>query len=107
MKFYSEETKKMYDSVKELESAEKALKIEQLKEEAKKKEEEARQKKLAADRDRRRNEVTKAYDDAYEAYKHAIKLGQEYTKDYGEFTYRKKDYDTDWIDGVYQLLKNW
>ena len=107
MKFYSEETKKMYDSVKELESAEKALKIEQLKEEAKKKEEEARQKKLAADRDHRRNEVTKAYDDAYEAYKKAIKLGQEYTKDYGTFTYRKKDYDTDWFDGIFQLLKSW
>ena len=107
MKYYSEQTKKMYDNVKELESAEKALKIEQLKAEAAKKEEEIKKKKLEQDRDRRRNEVTKAYDEAYEAYKKAIKLGSQYTKDYGEFTYRKKDFDTDWFDGIYELLKNW
>ena len=107
MKYYSEETKKMYNNVKELEEAEKALKLERIKEEAKKQAEKARQKKLAEERDSRRNAVTKAYDEAYEAYKKAIKLGQEYTKDYGTFTYRKKDHDTDWFDGIFQLMKNW
>ena len=73
MKYYSEETKKMYDSEEDLFKAEEALKAE--KEEYRKK---------LAEQVKRKSEV----DNAYENYK---ALRDAYIKDYGKYTYTSTD----------------
>lgn len=73
MKYYSEETKKMYDSEEDLFKAEEALKAEK----------EERKKKLA-EQVRRKTEV----DNAYENYK---ALRDAYIKNYGKYTYTSTD----------------
>ena len=109
MKYYSEKTEKMYDTVEDLEKAEAVLKMEQLKEQTKKAAEAARKKKLAEERDERRKAVTEAYDAAYDAYKKAAELAKEYTNDYGSFKYERKDkgspFDLDWYNAICQMLK--
>lgn len=87
MKYYSEETKKMYDSEEDLFKAEEALKAE--KEEHKKK---------LAEQVKRKTEV----DAAYENYKNLINA---YIKDYGTYAYVStdagKDTEGSFIDGKF------
>lgn len=76
MKFYSELTKQLYDSEKDLKTAE----IEVTKQKA--------------DRAERAKEVTEALKAANEASKKANKLLNEFVKDYGSFKTTIKDTDT-------------
>lgn len=73
MKFYSELTKKLYDTQEDLQKAE----IEVTK--------------SKADRAERAKEVEKALKEANEANKKANKLLQEFVKDYGSFKTTIKD----------------
>lgn len=101
MKFYSEKTQEMYDTQKELEFAEKKYDLQKANEaleEIRRKKEERRKEK---EKDERRDAVTKAYDDAYEAYQRAQGLAEEYVKDYGEFKYSKE------IPGFTSLFPQW
>ena len=77
MKYYSELTKKLYDSKEELTKAEVALT------------------KTKADRAERTKEVEKALKEANEASKKANKLLNEFVKDYGSFKTTIKDTDED------------
>lgn len=88
MKYYSEETKKMYDSEEDLFKAEEALKAEK----------EERKKKLA-EQVRRKTEV----DNAYENYR---KLRDAYIKDYEYYVYAGKDTEGSLIDGKFVNLLN-
>lgn len=75
MKFYSELTKKLYDTQEDLQKAE----IEVTK--------------SKADRAERAKEVEKALKEATEATKKANKLLQDFVKDYGSFKTTIKDED--------------
>ena len=89
MKYYSEKLKKLYDTEKELNLAEKKHDLEMTQsaiEELKRKREE-RIKEEA--KEKRKEEVTKAYDDAYEAFKKAQELAEKYVDEYGEYKYQK------------------
>ena len=77
MKFYSQLTKKLYDSKDELVSAE------------------AEMTKAKADRAERAKEVTDALKAATEAQKKANQLMREFVKDYGSFKTTLKDEDVD------------
>lgn len=77
MKFYSELTKKLYDTQEDLREAEVALT------------------KSKADRAERAKEVEKALKEANEANKKANKLLQEFVKDYGSFKTTIKDENVD------------
>ena len=77
MKFYSELTKKLYDTQEDLQKAE----IEVTK--------------SKADRAERAKEVEKALKEANEASKKANKLLQEFVKDYGSFKTTIKDENVD------------
>lgn len=77
MKFYSELTKKLYDTQEDLQKAEIALT------------------KSKADRAERAKEVEKALREANEASKKANKLLQEFVKDYGSFKTTIKDENVD------------
>ena len=77
MKFYSELTKKLYDTQEDLQKAEIALT------------------KSKADRAERAKEVEKALKEANEASKKANKLLQEFVKDYGSFKTTIKDENVD------------
>ena len=77
MKFYSELTKKLYDTQEDLQKAE----IEVTK--------------SKADRAERAKEVEKALKEANEANKKANKLLQEFVKDYGSFKTTIKDENVD------------
>ena len=77
MKFYSELTKKLYDTQEDLHKAEIALT------------------KSKADRAERAKEVEKALKEANEANKKANKLLQEFVKDYGSFKTTIKDENVD------------
>lgn len=93
MKYYSEETKKMYDSEEDLFKAEEALKAEK----------EERKKKLA-EQVKRGSEVDAAYDN-YRALRDA------YVKDYGAYIYASKDSGKDtegsfldgWFYNIFRL----
>ena len=78
MKFYSEVTKKLYNTAQDLLEAEK-----QVKEEEAKRNEAERIKK--EERATRAKEVEKALKEANEAQSKAIKLINDFTKDYGFF----------------------
>lgn len=80
MKYYSEKTKKLYDSEEELNKAEIALN-DRLLEEQKKKETRAK----------RAQEV----DDAYNKY---VKLLKGFVKDYGYYHRSLTNKDLDWVD---------
>lgn len=78
MKYYSEITKTMFNTVEELQKAEAAvIKREKEKAEA--------EKAKTAQRATRAKEVEKAFKDAEIARKKAAKLLQDFTKDYGYF----------------------
>ena len=77
MKFYSELTKKLYDTQEDLQKAEITLT------------------KSKADRAERAKEVEKALREANEASKKANKLLQEFVKDYGSFKTTIKDENVD------------
>ena len=77
MKFYSELTKKLYDTQEDLQKAE----IEVTK--------------SKADRAERAKEVEKALKEANEASKKANKLLQEFVRDYGSFKTTIKDENVD------------
>lgn len=74
MKFYSEATKKLYDSEEDLKKAESKLV------ELQKKEEEKKQARAT-----RAKEVEEAFKSASDAYSNAYKLLKEFTQDYGSF----------------------
>lgn len=92
MKYYSEETKKLYDSEEDLFKAE----------EEKKAEKEEYRKKLA-EQVKRKQEV----DAAYESYR---TLRDAYVKDYGKYTYTStyagKDTEGSFIDGKFVNLRD-
>ena len=79
MKYYSELTKKLYDSEKDLQKAEVGLT------------------KSKAERGERAKEVTKALEEANKATKKANQLLADFVKDYGSFktTLTDKDVQTD------------
>ena len=77
MKYYSQLTKKLYDTQEDLQKAEIILT------------------KSKADRAERAKEVEKALKEATEASKKANKLLQEFVKDYGSFKTTIKDEDVD------------
>ena len=79
MKYYSELTKKLYDSEKDLQKAEVGLT------------------KSKAERAERAKEVTKALEEANKATKKANQLLADFVKDYGSFktTLTDKDVQTD------------
>ena len=77
IKYYSELTKKLYDTQEDLQKAEITLT------------------KSKADRAERAKEVEKALKEATEASKKANKLLQEFVKDYGSFKTTIKDEDVD------------
>ena len=86
MKYYSEKTKKLYDSEEELNKAEVALS-----------EKELETKKLRDERAKRAKEV----DDAYNKY---VELLKAFVKDYHYYHRSLKDKDVDWVDWFYN---NW
>ena len=78
MKFYSDVTKKLYDSEKQLlEAEDKVLKAQ--------KEEEARKKQLADTRAARAKEIEEAYKAVIEAENHYADLKNKFIEDYGSF----------------------
>jgi len=80
MRYYSDQTKQLYDSEAALVKAEKEL------EEVQKKEEEKKQARTA-----RAKEVEDAFKAANDARKHAQDLLEAFTKDYGSFHMTFKD----------------
>ena len=74
MKYYSDETKQLYDTEAELKKAEQALVVAKQKEEA-----------LKAQRSERAKEVEDAFKAVEAAQKHAHELLNAFTKDYGSF----------------------
>lgn len=74
MRYISDKTKKVYDSVEELKEDEKKYDAEQIKHEEKK-----------AERARRAKEVTDSYEEVTKAKKKADDLLQKFVKDYGCF----------------------
>ena len=90
MKYYSEVTKKLYNTFADLAEAEKAVK----KAEAKKNEAEEKKK---AERTARAKEVEKALKASNEAQQKAIKMLKEFIHDYGYF---HTSYTTDDVDNV-------
>lgn len=83
MKYFSELTKHVYDTIEELESAEK-VEQEKLDAEAAKK----------AKRTEAAKAVEAAFDEANKAYKHANELLKEFTNTYGSFHMSVKDVDS-------------
>lgn len=83
MKFYSELTKKLYDTQEELTKAEVAMT------------------KQKADRAERAKEVTEAIKEATEATKKAEKLLRAFVKDYGSFKTTIKDEDVKSTDSLF------
>lgn len=83
MKFYSELTKQLYDTEKDLKAAE----IEVTKQKA--------------DRAERAKEVTEALKAATEASKKADKLLKEFVKDYGSFKTTIKDEDASGVNSLF------
>lgn len=101
MKFYSEVTKKLYDSEKELTDAEQRIKDIEA---AKVKADELKK----TQRTKRAKEVEIALKEATEANKKANKLLREFTKDYGYYhtSYTTKDADDlNFFDIVDAFLK--
>ena len=100
MKFYSELTRKVYDSPEDLEKAELKLKEEQ--EKAKKAAEEAKAKReaLAAEKEARAKEVEDAYKEIVKAQKKYNELKNQFIKDYGRFwmSYTDTDNNVDLMD---------
>jgi len=94
MKYYSEVTKKMYDSVNDLESAEKTLV-------AKQKAEEEAALKLKEERKLRSKEVEDARKAAADANKHYRDLLAKFCKDYGAY---HASYKSDDIDDIFDLF---
>jgi len=93
MKFYSEITKKLYDTEKELVKAENEIKVKEIaarEAEIKKK----------AERKSRAKEVEEALKAANDAQSKAIQLLKEFTRDYGYFhiSYTKDDVKSDKSD---------
>lgn len=93
MKFYSEITKKLYDTEKELVKAENEIKVKEIaarEAEIKKK----------AERKNRAKEVEEALKAANDAQSKAIQLLKEFTRDYGYFhiSYTKDDVKSDKSD---------
>lgn len=88
MKYYSEITKTMFNTVEELQKAEAAV-IKREKEKA------DAEKAKAAQRATRAKEVEKAFKDAEAARRKAAKLLQDFTKDYGYFHMSYSLDDTD------------
>lgn len=83
MKFYSELTKKLYDTQEDLQKAEIAIT------------------KSKADRAERAKEVEKALKEATEASKKANKLLQDFVKDYGSFKTTIKDENVEDINSMF------
>lgn len=88
MKFYSEKTRKLYDTEKDLQVAEQAIVDEQKKKDQ-----------LKAERAERAKEVE-------EAISNAQKLLDQFVKDYGSYhtTIRSQD---SWIDSLFDLMFRW
>lgn len=85
MKYYSEITKKLYNTEKDLTFAEaeaKALEAKKIEEQKKK---EAAEQAKKAERATRAKEVEKALKELNEAQANALKLLKQFTKDYGYF----------------------
>lgn len=95
MKYYSELTKKVYDSPEDVEKAEVVLKEEQ--EKAKKVAEEAKAKKeaLIAEKQTRAKEVEDAYKEIIKANKKYEELKNKFIRDYGHFWMNYKDGDSE------------
>lgn len=100
MKYYSELTKKLYDTAKELNDAESLHKETLIEKETQ-----------LAEKKKRADEVTKAYEAIRNAEKEFIKLRNEFVKDYGSFhmTYRETGDKPilDLFDAFDGLFKNW
>ena len=101
MKYYSEVTKKLYETAKELEAAEQNVKNLQA---AKIKAEELKKEQRAT----RAKEVEEALKAATEANKKATKLLKEFTKDYGyyhtSFTTKEDESFDDFWDVLHSFL---
>lgn len=106
MKFYSELTKKVYDSPEEVDAAEAKLKEEQ--EAAKKAAEEAKAKReaLAAEKESRAKEIENAYKDIIAAQKKYYELKNKFIKDYGHFWMNYRDEDGNTFIEVFKDLFN-
>lgn len=93
MKFYSEITKKLYDTEKELVKAENEIKVKEIAA----KEAEIKKK---AERKNRAKEVEEALKVANDAQNKAIQLLKDFTRDYGYFhiSYTKDDVKSDKSD---------
>lgn len=88
MKFYSEKTKKLYDTEKDLQVAEQAIVDEQ-----------KRKDELKAKRAERAKEVE-------EAINNAQKLLDQFVKDYGSYHTTIHHQDS-WIDSLFDLMFRW
>ena len=78
MKFYSEYTKRLYNSPEDCERAEKVLKDAELKKEKEKAQ-------RAAEREAKANEVSKAYDSYVSAQRAYEKVLMEFCEEYGVY----------------------
>lgn len=96
MKYYSEETKKLYDSEEELAKAEEVVK------EAREKREQLLKEKKEQ-RAARAKEVEDAFKEAKEAADKANKLLSEFCKDYGSFHTTLKDP----FRNIFDMFWNW
>lgn len=93
MKYYSDKTKKLYDTEKELMQAEFELKEAENREKIKKEREKAHQEELAAQRKDRAAEVEAARVAMVEAQKKYKEMLNAFIKDYGSFHYTSSSVD--------------
>lgn len=101
MKYYSEHTKKFYDTAAECEKAEQAEKEKQLKIEAE-------QKAKAEAREQRAKEVEDAMEEACKAREKFDELLEKFVEDYGSFhySYRNKGENDEYpVSTLFSLLK--
>ena len=93
MKFYSELTKKVYDTHEAVEAAEQEIK-----------EREAAKQKLAEKRADRAKEVEDAYKAIITAQKHYQELVNQFIKDYGSFHMTYKDEDVPSLFDLFDII---
>ena len=102
MRYYSDVTKSVYNTEKELVAAEQQVKVEEAKKARAAEEEKARKDKMAAERKARAAEVEEARKAMTEAQKHYKDVLEAFVKDYHSYHYSTTD--TSDIPTLFQIF---
>lgn len=103
MKYYSELTKKIYDTEEELNAAEELVRKEREAAEAKRKAEEEKRLALKAQRAERAKEIEDLIKQRTDLQKQINTKINDFVKDYGAYHYSYKD---SFVDGIWKTLFN-